>query len=93
MSKWDAREWVAGIMGLDPDEVGVRSIDRYGESETQVRFEHAGVVVARLTVTGPVRPYMSQEGQGHWELKAQIGSGTEDVHLIEVPETDEVVYG
>jgi len=27
------------------------------------------------------------------ELKAQIGSGTQDVHLIEVPESDEIVFG
>ena len=93
VAKWDARGWVAGLMGLDPSEVAVRSIDRYGESETQVRYEHAGVVVARLTVTGPVHPFMTAEGQGHWELKAQIGSGTQDVHLIELPETDEIVYG
>jgi hypothetical protein len=92
MAKWDARGWVAGVLGLDPSDVAVRSIDRYGESETQVRYEHGGVVVARLTVTGPVHPFMSPEGQGHWELKAQIGSGTQDVHLIELPESDEIVY-
>ena len=37
MSDWDARGWIAGIMGLDPSGVTVRSIDDYGESETQVR--------------------------------------------------------
>jgi hypothetical protein len=92
MSDWDARGWIADIMGLDPGGVTVRSIDRYGESETQVRFVHAGEVVARLTVTGPVRPFGTPEGQGHWELKAQIGPGVQDVHLIERPETDRIVY-
>jgi hypothetical protein len=92
VAKWDAREWVAGHLGLDPGEVAVRSIDRYGESETQVRYEHAGVVVARLTVTGPIRHFMRTDAEGHWELKAQIGSGTQDVHLTEVPESDEIVY-
>lgn len=92
VSKWDARGWVAGLMGLSQGDLAVRSIDRYGVAETQVRYEHGGVVVARLTVTGPVRSFMASEGQGYWELKAQIGSGTEDVHLIELPETDEIVY-
>lgn len=93
VANWDARGWVAELLGVDPGEVAVRSIDQYGASETQVRYEHAGVVVARLTVTGPVHPFMTSPGQGHWELKAQIGSGTQDVHLIEVPESDEIVYG
>ena len=92
MSKWDARGWVAGLLGLDPSDVAVRSVDRYGDSETQVRYEHGGVVVARLTVTGPVRPYPTSAGLGHWELRALIGSGTQDVHLIEVPEAEEIVY-
>ena len=92
MARWDARSWVAGLMGLDQAELAARSIDRYGATETQVRYELAGEVVARLTVTGPVRPVLTPEGQGHWEVKAQIGSGTGDVHLIEMPETDEIVY-
>jgi hypothetical protein len=33
-----------------------------------------------------------QEGDGHWVIKAQIGSGTSDVHTLELPETDEIVY-
>lgn len=93
VSKWDARGWVAGLLGSSQGDLAVRSIDRYGESETRARYEHGGVVVARLTVTGPVRPFLAPEGQGHWEIEALIGSGTQDVHLIELPETDEIVYG
>ncbi len=92
MSKWDARGWVAEMMGLSQADLAVRSIDRYGATETQVRYEHEGVVVARLTVSGPVHPFMAPEGQGHWEIKALIGSGTQDIHMLELPETDEIVY-
>jgi len=92
VSVWDARGWVAGLMGLLRDDLAVRSIDRYGASETQVRYEHAGEVVARLTVNGPVRPMFTPEGHGHWEIKAQIGPGTRDVHLIELPEADDIAY-
>ncbi len=80
------------MMGLDRAELAMRSIDRYGATETQVRYEHEGVVVARLTIIGPVRPFMTPEGQGHWEIKALIGSGTQDAHLLELPEADEIVY-
>ena len=93
MAIWDTSNWVAGLMGLNQADLATRSIDRDGETETQVRYEHDGEVVARVTVTGPVRPFLTPEGEGHWEIKAQIGSGDKDVHLIELPEVDEIVYG
>ena len=92
MATWDAREWLTGLMGLEEGDLTVRSIDRYGPAETQVRYERGGQAVARLTVTGPVREMLEQEGQGLWIVKAQVGSGTSDVHSIELPETDEIVY-
>lgn len=92
MSRWDGRAWVAGFMGLGQDDLAVHSIDRYGESETQVRYEHNGEVVARLTVVGPILPVFTPAGQGRWEIRAQIGAGTQDVHLMELPEADEIVF-
>ncbi len=92
MATWEAREWIAGLMGLAPDDLAVRSIDRYGPGETQVRYERGNEAVARLTVGGPVRPMGVKEGNGHWVIKAQIGPGTGDVHEIEVPEAAEIVY-
>jgi hypothetical protein len=79
-------------MGLVQDDLVIRSIDRYGPRETQVRYERGNEAVARLTVTGPVLPMRVAEGGGHWVIKAQIGSGTGDVHGIELPEADEIVY-
>jgi hypothetical protein len=79
-------------MGLVQDDLVIRSIDRYGPRETQVRYERGNEAVARLTVTGPVLPMGVAEGGGHWVIKAQIGSGTGDVHGIELPEADEIVY-
>jgi hypothetical protein len=92
MATWDAREWLKDLMGSGEGELAVRSVDRYGPTETQVRYERDGVAVARLTVTGPVRGMLVKEGQGFWAVKAQIGSGTTDIHNIELPETDEIVY-
>jgi hypothetical protein len=79
-------------MGLVQDDLVIRSIDRYGPRETQVRYERGSEAVARLTVTGPVLPMGVAEGGGHRVIKAQIGSGTGDVHVIELPEADEIVY-
>jgi hypothetical protein len=92
MATWDAREWLTGLMGLAQGDLAVRSIDHYGPSETQVRYERGGDAVVRLTVTGPVRQMMQKEGEGLWVIKAQVGSGTSDIHSIEVPETVEVIY-
>jgi hypothetical protein len=92
VATWDAREWLTGLIGLSVGDLTVRSIDRYGPAETQVRYEQGGQAVARLTVTGPVREMPEQEGPGRWVIKAQIGDGTSDIHSIELPETDEIVY-
>ena len=79
-------------MGVVPEDLAVRSIDRYGPEETQVRYERGNEAVARLTVIGPVVPMGVADGRGHWVIKAEIGSGTRDVHGIELPEADEIVY-
>ena len=79
-------------MGLAQGDLAVRSVDRYGPAETQVRYERGSEAVARLTVAGPVVPMGVAQGEGHWVIKAQIGSGTGDVHQIELPEAVEIVY-
>jgi hypothetical protein len=92
VATWDAREWLARLAGCERGELAVRSIDRYGPKETQVRYERAGDVVARLIVTGPVVAMGTLAGQGHWLASVRIGTGSDDVHSIDVPETDEIVY-
>ena len=92
MAKWDARAWLAGLMGCEPGDLVVRSIDRYGPIESQVRYERGHQAVARLIVAGPILPLGEPEGQGHWAVSVRIGTGSEDVHSIELPETDEIVY-
>lgn len=92
MSTWDAREWLAGLIGCSRDELAVRSIDRYGDTETQVRYEHGSEAVARLMVQGPIRPMGARVGDGTWAVSVRIGTGSEDVHEIAIPETDEIVY-
>jgi hypothetical protein len=92
VATWEAREWLAGLIGCPPSELAVRSIDRYGPEETQVRYERGGEAVARLVVAGPVVPMGVPEGQGHWLVSVRIGTGSEDVHTIDVPEADEINY-
>jgi len=92
VATWDAREWLAGLVGCARGELAVRSIDQYGPKETQVRYERGGEVLARLIVTGPIFPMGTLEGEGHRVVSVRIGTGSEDVHGIDVPETDEILY-
>lgn len=92
MAAWDVKAWLAGLMSIDASELAIRSIDRYGDAETQVRYEQAGSAVARVTVKGPVREMLIKEGDGYWVIKAQIGAGTSEVSEIKLPETNELVY-
>jgi hypothetical protein len=92
VGKWDARAWVAGLIGCDASELSIRSTDTYGATETQTRYERGGEAVARLTVAGPVRSSFDAAGQGHWAVTAQLGAGTYKVHSLDVPESEEVVY-
>ncbi len=91
MGTWDARAWVAGLIGCEPAELGVRSTDIYG-METQVRYERGGEAVARLTVAAPVQSFSDAVGKGHRAVTAQLGSGTYEIHSLAVPESDEIVY-
>jgi hypothetical protein len=31
-------------------------------------------------------------GEGTWAVSVRIGTGSEDVHELAIPETDEIVY-
>jgi hypothetical protein len=70
LATWDARTWIADLIGCDPAELTVRSTDSYGSTETQTRYDRGGEVVARLTVSGPVRSSFDVAGDGHWAATA-----------------------
>jgi hypothetical protein len=91
VATWDARAWVAGLIGCDPGELSVRSTDAYG-TETQVRYERGGEAVARLTVAAPVQSFSDAVGKGYRAVTAQLGAGTYEVHRLAVPESDEIAY-
>jgi predicted urease superfamily metal-dependent hydrolase len=91
VATWDARTWLAGLIGCDRSDLAVRSVDKYGPLETQVRYERGNEAVARLIVSGPIVP-MGEEGRGHWAVSVRIGTGSEDVHTIDIPEADEIAY-
>jgi hypothetical protein len=92
MAAWDARAWLADRMGCARDELEIRSTDRYGERETQVRYDRGGESVARLIVTGPVHEMGDRPGAGHWLVTAQVGWDARGAHSTTVPEADEIVY-
>ena len=88
---WDARAWVASLIGCDPSELSIRSADTYG-TETQTRYDRVGEPVARLTVTGPVHSFSDAAGKGHRAVTAQLGSGTYEVHHRDVAEGEEITF-
>lgn len=92
MATFDARDWLAGLIGCGRDELTIRSTDRYGERETQVRYDRAGDSVARVIVTGPVHDMGDRAGAGHWLVSVQIGWDAKGAHAIKIPEQDEIVY-
>jgi hypothetical protein len=92
VATWDARGWLAGLVGCERDELAVLSIDQYGAAEKQVRYERDGQAIARVIVAGPIVAMGEREGQGHWLVTVRIGSGSDDVHSIDVPEADEILY-
>lgn len=92
MATWDARAWLAGLIGCDRSELVIRSTDQYGPTETQVRYERGGEAVARVIVSGPILPLGEPKGGGHWVVSATIGAGMEDVHSLHIPESEEIVY-
>jgi len=91
VATWDARAWVAGLIGCDPSELSIRSADTYG-TETQTRYERGGEAVARLTVAAPIQSFSDAVGKGHRAVTAQLGAGTYKVHSLAVLESDEIVY-
>jgi hypothetical protein len=92
VGSWDARAWLAGLIGCEPGDLAVRSVDRYGPSETQVRYERGNDAVARMIVAGPILAMGEHKGRGHWAISVRIGSGSDDVHSIDVPESEEIDY-
>lgn len=91
MATWDARAWLAGLMGLERDDIGLRSIDRYGTREAQARYERGNEAVARMIVEGPVGSD-GPERKRHWAVSVRIGTGSDDAHTIEIPFEDEIEY-
>ena len=91
MAMWDARGWVASLVGCESGELTIRSTDTYG-TETQVRYERGGQAVARLTVAPPVQSFSDAVGKGHRTVTAQLGAGTYEVHRLAIPESDEIAY-
>jgi hypothetical protein len=89
MITWDARDWLARLVGCPASELAVHSRDAYS-GETQVRYQRGGEVVARMIVSGPITPM--GESSGHWLVSVRIGSGSDDVHEITVPAGATITY-
>jgi hypothetical protein len=72
---WDARAWVAEVLGCGRDDLSI--VRRVDDDETQVSYGHRGglQVVARLVVAGPIR-LLDETPGGHWEVTLKLVDGT-----------------
>jgi hypothetical protein len=84
---WDARAWVAEVVGCDPADLSILGTDE--SSGRQVWYAGGdGTQVARLVVAGPIRPL---GGEDHWAVAVQLPDGT--IHDgPEVPESTHIAY-
>ena len=86
----------ASFEALTPTSFLLRSgrvyADRGAVIDGERRFSYAELLDRCLRLGGALRNMGVAEGGGHWVIKAQIGPGTRDVHDIEMPEADEIVY-
>jgi hypothetical protein len=82
---WDAMAWVADLLGCDRNDLTRLSDDEKG----RVGYADAnGKEVARVLVSGPMRPLDGKPG-GHWIVTAELSDGT--IRQIEtLPDTTEI---
>jgi hypothetical protein len=87
---WDARVWVASVLGCDPSALMIRSRDDDYRTGTQVWYEKDGVQVARLIVAGPLR-LLDGKPEGHWVIAVELADGTSQ-DGPEVPESHTIDF-
>jgi len=72
---WDARSWVASVLGVGRDDL--MPVSRDDRGGLQVRYALVSdprKEVARLVMAGPIRP-LNGEPRGHWEVRLEDAKG------------------
>ena len=87
---WDARAWVATILGCDRVDLTIRSRDDDYRTGTQVRYEKDGEQVARLIVAGPIQT-LDGKPEGHWVIAVELADLTSR-SAPDVPESMEIGF-
>jgi hypothetical protein len=71
VATWNARTWVAALVGCRSDELSILSSDA-----GQVRYaDTSGNEVALLVIAGPMRP-LDGTADGYYEVKLRLADGT-----------------
>ena len=87
---WDARAWVASVLGCNRSDLTVRSRNEGFETGTQVRYDMKGKQAARLIVAGPIRT-LNGEPEGHWVIALELPDRTTR-SAPHVPESKTILF-
>jgi hypothetical protein len=96
---WDARSWVASVLGVGRDDLMLISRDdlpirRDDPTGLQVRYALVNDPrneVARLVMAGPIRHRDSEPG-GHWDVSLEDAKGNVHTPPKAASETDDIDY-
>ena len=84
---WNARAWVAGILGCDVEELSIKS-----QGTGQVHYQDsAGTEVAWLVVAGPISTLDGTPGGRH-EIMLRLPNGTFHRPEEVVPDTANIEF-
>jgi hypothetical protein len=96
---WDARSWVASVLGvgrddlmlISRDDMPIRRDDRAGLQVRYALVNDPRNEVARLVMAGPIRPLDGERG-GHWEVHLEDAKGNFHSPPKAASETDDIDY-
>jgi hypothetical protein len=89
--RWNARSWVASVLGCSQADLSIRSRRDDYMTGTQVRYDRVGEQVARLIVAGPVRP-LDGKPEGHWVIAVELADGSTREPTTDIPESIIIEY-
>ena len=86
---WDARAWVASVLGCKRDELSILGDEFDYTNGRQVWYAKDGEQVARLIVAGPIRP-LDRKPEGHWVVAVELADLSTQSPPEDVPESTEI---
>jgi hypothetical protein len=87
---WDARSWVASVLGVGRDDLmPISRDDRGGLQVHYALVSDPRKEVGRLVMTGPIRPL---DGGGHWDVRLEDAKGNVHTPPKAVSDTGDIDF-